>query len=160
MVYVYSGELVINGRCTIARCRKGECIFIGENKRISMVAYPIDKDDFNATFLYIPRNFLCGFYHTLDENRISQEAMSVSKSPCKLAPTPEITSLFESLMPYFNAAVEIPVELVRLKIVEGVYALLNADSEFYPILFDFAYFNHIDILDFLNEQPVTPMQWR
>ncbi|MNY16618.1 HTH-type transcriptional activator RhaS [compost metagenome] len=37
-----------------------------------------------------------------------------------------------------------------MKLLEGIYALLNSNEELYPILFDFAEPWKIDLLEFLN----------
>jgi hypothetical protein len=42
-------------------------------------------------------------------------------------------------------------ELLKLKMAEGVYVLLNTDKCFYSSLFDFTGPWKIDILDYLNE---------
>jgi AraC-like DNA-binding protein len=74
--------------------------------------------------------------------------VSVYKLP---ANRPDIVSLFESITPYFNSDIPPTDELIRLKMMEGVYVLLNTDSCFYSSLFDFAEPWKIDILDFMNE---------
>jgi AraC-like DNA-binding protein len=64
---------------------------------------------------------------------------------------PDIVSLFESITPYFNSDMPPTDELIRLKMMEGVYVLLNTDNCFYSSLFDFTEPWKIDILDFMNE---------
>lgn len=63
---------------------------------------------------------------------------------------PDITSLFESMTPYFNSDIKPTDALLNLKMMEGVYALLNTDKELYASLFDFTEPWKIDILEFLN----------
>jgi len=64
---------------------------------------------------------------------------------------PDITSLFESLTPYFDQNIQPSKEVIHLKLLEGIYALLNNATVFYPLLFDFTEPWKIDILDFLQE---------
>ncbi|MDR1274655.1 MAG: AraC family transcriptional regulator, partial [Odoribacteraceae bacterium] len=64
---------------------------------------------------------------------------------------PDIVSLFESMTPYFDSPVSPTEELIKLKMIEGVYCLLNTDKSFYSALFDFSAPWKIDILDYLNE---------
>ncbi|MDR1779109.1 MAG: AraC family transcriptional regulator, partial [Tannerella sp.] len=66
------------------------------------------------------------------------------------ADRPDIRSLFESFTPYFDSPVAPTPELLRLKLTEGVYCLLNTDKHFYTALFDFSEPWKIDILDYLN----------
>ena len=64
---------------------------------------------------------------------------------------PDIRSLFESVIPYFEAQEKPSEEILKLKMIEGVYVLLNTDINLYASLFDFVEPWKIDILDFLNE---------
>jgi len=63
----------------------------------------------------------------------------------------DIRSLFESVIPYFEAQEKPSEEILKLKMIEGVYVLLNTDINLYASLFDFVEPWKIDILDFLNE---------
>src|SRR5690606_34115781 len=65
-------------------------------------------------------------------------------------PTPAIESLFQSLTPYFDSNVKPTEGVTHLKLLEGIYALLNNNELLYPILFDFAEPWKIDLLEFLN----------
>jgi AraC-like DNA-binding protein len=69
----------------------------------------------------------------------------------KLPKTPNLESLFLSMIPYFETDEEPQKEVIELKMQEGVLSLLNIDKAFFPTLFDFAEPWKIDILDFLNE---------
>ncbi len=62
-----------------------------------------------------------------------------------------IRSLFESVIPYFDAGEKPSEEVLKLKMIEGVYVLLNTDINLYASLFDFVEPWKIDILDYLNE---------
>jgi len=69
----------------------------------------------------------------------------------KLPPSAEITSLFESMTPYFDPAVVPRDDVMKLKMREGLLALLHLDSRFAPTLFDFNEPWKIDILAFMND---------
>ena len=64
---------------------------------------------------------------------------------------PDIRALFESVIPYLEAGEKPSEEALKLKMIEGVYVLLNTDRRFYTSLFDFVETGKIDILDYLNE---------
>ncbi|KAA6327089.1 Virulence regulon transcriptional activator VirF, partial [termite gut metagenome] len=72
-------------------------------------------------------------------------------SLCKLPIRPDIISLFESMTTYFDSSIQPSDELLKLKMTEGMYVLLNMDKSFYSSLFDFTEPWKIDILGFLNE---------
>ncbi|MDR1023649.1 MAG: AraC family transcriptional regulator [Prevotellaceae bacterium] len=152
LVYIYSGELEINERGKIAKIHKGECVFIRKDNRVKMTKQPKNGEQFKSIFLSFPRRFLHEFYQALDKEQlpenVKRQEVSVYKFP---ADRPDIVSLFESMTPYFDAGVPPTNELVKLKMMEGVYVLLNTDKSFYSSLFDFTEPWKIDILDYLNE---------
>ena len=55
------------------------------------------------------------------------------------------------MLPYYDAEVKPTDELLKLKMIEGLYVLLNTDKNLYASLFDFADPWKIDILDFMNK---------
>ena len=63
---------------------------------------------------------------------------------------PDIVSLFESMTPYFNSKIQPTEQLLQLKMVEGVYVLLNTDKNLYASIFDFTDPWKIDILEFME----------
>ena len=69
----------------------------------------------------------------------------------KLPKTAEIASLFSSLTPFFDPDVKPQGDFMRLKMQEGLLALLHIDKRFAPTLFDFNEPWKIDILDFMNK---------
>lgn len=59
--------------------------------------------------------------------------------------------MFESVLPYFDAGEKPSEEILRLKMIEGVYVLLHTDPNLYASLFDFVEPWKMDIIDYLNE---------
>ncbi len=55
------------------------------------------------------------------------------------------------MIPYFDAGVQPSDEVLKLKMIEGTYVLLNTDRTLYASLFDFVDPWKIDIIDYLNE---------
>jgi AraC-like DNA-binding protein len=103
--------------------------------------------------LTLTRRFLREFYHKiLDKSKLPTDTHRHKFSLHKLpADRPDIVSLFESMTPYFDSPIPPTDELIKLKMTEGVYCLLNTDKNFYSALFDFSAPWKIDILDYLNE---------
>jgi hypothetical protein len=52
--------------------------------------------------------------------------------------------------PYFDSNIQPTDALLKLKMVEGMYVLLNTDKNLYASLFDFADPWKIDIIEFLE----------
>jgi AraC-like DNA-binding protein len=151
MGYVYAGEIVINENGTITKLHKGDAVFLRRDNRVNVIKQPEDGEQFKAIFMSFPRNFLREFYAGLDKQQLPADAQRDKISVRKLPVRPDIISLFESITPYFDSTIAPTPELIRLKLTEGVYALLNTDKNIYSSLFDFSEPWKIDILDYLNK---------
>lgn len=151
LVYVYSGEMVIDGRGEKTAIGKNECAFIKRDNRLSLTKQPKGKEQYQGIFMMFTRKFLRDFYQRLEKNGIPKTVEKFDQPVVKLKVTPEIASLFQSMTPYFDRSVKPKEEFMQLKLQEGVYILLDIDKRFYPTLFDFTQAWKIDILDFLNE---------
>lgn len=151
LVYVYSGELMIDERGKITRLHKGDCAFIRKDFSVQMTKQAWKGEQFKAIFLMFTMKFLRDFYSKLDKHILPSDAKRNKISLCKLPSNrPDIVSLFESMTPYFESAIQPTNELLQLKMTEGVYVLLNTDKSLYASLFDFTEPWKIDILDFME----------
>lgn len=151
LVYVYSGELILQEGKVKTRVLKGECVFLRKDNRVNMTKQPRGKEHFSGISMIFNRSFLRGFYQTIDKKQLPQQIQKHKPSVIKLPKTPAIDSLFQSILPHFDAKIKPIDEIMKLKMQEGVYALLDADENFYPSLFDFTEPWKIDILDFMNK---------
>jgi AraC-like DNA-binding protein len=152
LAYVLSGELELTERGKTTKIHNGECVFIRKDNHVGMTKQPKNGEQFKSIFLSFTRKFLREFYRTLDKNRLSEDAKRQKGSVYKLpADRPDIKSLFESMTSYLDSGIPPTDELIRLKMQEGVYVLLNTDKNFCTILFDFSEPWKIDILDYMNE---------
>ena len=151
LVYVYSGEYILEeGKKTVV-VKPGECVFIRRDNRVNMIKQPVNGEPFMGIFLTFKRNFLREVYQKFERKDLPESAAKHRQSVVKLPQTPDIKGLFQSLIPYFDASVEPSDQIMKLKLMEGVYSLLRIDERFYATLFDFTEPWKIDILDFLNE---------
>jgi AraC-like DNA-binding protein len=153
LIYVLSGAIDISEQDKITSIGRGECAFIRKDNRVNMVKRPKGDEQCKSITLSFTRPFLREFYHkALDKSKLPTDARRHKFSLYKLpARRPDIVSLFESMTPYFDSPVPPTEELIKLKMTEGVYCLLNTDKSFYSALFDFSEPWKIDILDFMNE---------
>ena len=151
LVYMYSGEIVIEEKGKTTRLHKGECAFIRKDFSVQMTKQAWNGEQFKAIFLMFSPKFLRSFYNRLDKNTLPKDAKRNKISLCKLPSNrPDIVSLFESMTPYFNSDIEPTEELLQLKMLEGMYVLLNTSKNLYASVFDFTDPWKIDILDFLE----------
>jgi hypothetical protein len=120
----------INENGKISHLQKGDCAFIRKDNRVSIRKLPKGDEQFKSIWLSFPRNFLREFYQTLDKNTIPEDVKRHKVSLQKISLRPDIQSLFESMMPYFNSDIAPSPEIIKLKFTEGVYILLNTDKNF------------------------------
>lgn len=150
LVYLYSGEQIIEDRNKKIKLQAGDCAFIRRDHRLKMYKNSKGEDLYKGISLVFQRSVLRDFYSKINKSEIPRDIKVSDKKVFKLTPTPAIESLFQSLTPYFNSNVQPTESVVHLKLQEGIYALLNNNELLYPILFDFAEPWKIDLLEFLN----------
>ncbi|WP_419870379.1 helix-turn-helix domain-containing protein [Chryseobacterium sp. CT-SW4] len=151
LVYLYSGEQIIEDRNTAIKLKAGECTFIRRDHRLKMYKNGEGNDLYKGISLTFKRSVLREFYSKLNKTEIPKNVAVSDKNVFKIEPDAAIMSLFQSLTPYFDSNIKPTESITQLKLLEGIYALLNSDEQFYPILFDFAEPWKVDILEFLNE---------
>ena len=151
LVYVYSGELVVTDNENETLVNPGECIFVRRDHRTTMVKKSLENENYKGITLTFKRNRLREYLTKLDTNDIPKQVEVPNIHVVKINKRPDINSLFESLNPYFDSNIQPSDEIIKLKLQEGIHALLNTNKFFFPMLFDFNAAWKIDILDFLNE---------
>lgn len=151
LVYIYSGELVINDNGKETIIYPGECVFVRRDHRTSMLKKSLEDAHYRGVTLAFRRSMLRDYFSGLSKSDIPTEVKVPDFQVLKINKRPDITSLFESLNPYFESGVEPTDQVIRLKLHEGIHAMLNTNKNFFPILFDFNTPWKIDILEFLND---------
>jgi AraC-like DNA-binding protein len=151
LVYLYSGEQVIEDRNKKITLKAGECAFIRRNHRLTMYKNSIGEELYKGISLTFKRHLLREFYSRMNKADIPKKIPVREDNVFKIEPRADITSLFQSLTPYFDEDVKPTEGVVNLKLQEGIYALLNNAEFFYPVLFDFTEPWKVDMLEFLGE---------
>lgn len=150
LIWLFSGEYVVEGGRNRVVVGPGQCVFVRRDNRLSMSKRENTKEPFRGVILNFKRNFLREVYQQIGKSNLPFNAPKQKQSVIRLPETPEIKSLFLSLAPYTDSPVEPSPEIMHLKLLEGVYALLRIDPGFYPTLFDFTEPWKIDIIDFME----------
>ena len=151
LVYVYSGEYLVEEGNTKLSVRKGECVFLRKDNRVQMSKLPYGDEPFQAVFMIYKRNFLRTFFQSLNKQQLPLHTQRHQPSAIKLPHSADIDSLFQSLVPYFDSEKVPSAGLMQLKLQEGILSLLEIDEQFYPALFNFTAPWKIDILDYLED---------
>ena len=152
LIYQCSGRLEIEERGKKTVLYPGDCAFMRRDNRMWLQKKVEDGRPYRSVVLKFSKAFLREFYQTLDRQQIPIDSKR-EKASLLLLPKnrPDIRSLFESVIPYFDAGEKPSEKILKLKMIEGVYVLLNTDRNLYASLFDFVEPWKIDILDYLNE---------
>lgn len=152
LIYLISGELEIEERGKKTVLHPGECAFMRRDNRMWLQKKIEEGNPYRSIVLKFSRPFLKEFYKTLNRQQIPSDSKREKESLRVLSSNrPDIRSLFESVIPYFDAEEKPSEDVLKLKMIEGVYVLLNTDINLYASLFDFVEPWKIDILDYLNE---------
>ena len=169
LIYLCSGELEIVERGKKTTLCAGDCAFMRRDNRM-WLQKRVDKDKpYRSIVLKFSRNFLREFYQTINHHQLPKDSER-EKISLRLLPKnrPDVRSLFESVRPYFDADEKPSDEILKLKMIEGLYVLLNTDKNLYASLFDFVEPWKIDIINYLNEnymydlsmQEIASYTWR
>ena len=152
LIYLSSGELEIDEHGKKTFLHPGDCAFMRRDNRMWLQKKAEKSKPYHSIVLKFSRPFLKEFYQTLNRQQIptnsKREKVSLHVLPKN---RPDIRSLFESIIPYFDADKKPSEEVLKLKMIEGLYVLLNSDPNLYASMFDFVEPWKIDILDYLNE---------
>ena len=151
MNYVYSGEMILDNGNEQIHVGKGECAYIPRDHRITIYKKTCGGERYCGIFLNFKRCFLREMYSRLEQYKVPDNTPKLERKVMKLPNTPELASLFTSMVPYFDSNVKPQDDLMKLKLQEGLLALLHIDKRFAPTLFDFNESWKIDILDFLDK---------
>lgn len=152
LIYLCSGilEIIDNGKKTTLHA--GDCAFMRRDNRMTLQKHVVNGEPYRSVVLKFTRKFLQEFYQNMDKSTLP-ERVKRDKRSLLLLPSerPDIKSLFESVLPYLDAKIEPTNELLKLKMTEGLYVLLNTDKNLYASLFDFTEPWKIDLLLYMNE---------
>jgi len=152
LMYVRMGEmeLIDHGKRTMLRA--GDCAFLRRDNLLTMEKHATEEKPFQSVVLHFTRHFLRDFYQSMDKHSLPQDVHRDRRSLVMLpANRPDITSLFQSLHPYFETDVKPSEEIVKMKMIEGLYVLLNTDKSLYASLFDFTEPWKIDLMEYMND---------
>lgn len=152
LIYLCSGELEILEQGKKHILHAGECAFMRRDHRMMLQKRINGETAYRSIVLKFSRKFLREFYQNLDKKDLPKDAKRDKRSFIRLpANRPDIKSLFESILPFFDSGIQPSEDLLKLKMVEGMYILLHTDTSLYASLFDFTEPWKIDLLEYMNE---------
>lgn len=158
LVYVYCGELEMNDLDRTIIVKSGEAAFVRKETCMHMAVCRKDAQDAKIAILRIPESFLREFYFTVErrENVFTIPDYSSFSIPQR----EDVDSLFCSMEPYYGTEVNPTEKVLKIKMIEAIYALLDTDWMFYTLLFEFAYCGKMDVLDLFADNCIPPFCWQ
>lgn len=158
LVYVYGGELEMTDSDRAITVKTGQAAFVSKDSCMQMEICLEKKEDARIAILRIPESFLRAFYFTVE--RLENVLSIPDRSSFSIPHREDVDSLFRSMQPYYGTDITPGEKVLKLKIIEAIYALLETDWMFYSLLFGFAYSGRVDILDLLADTCIPPFCWR
>ena len=152
VIYVASGEVVVEDGNTIISAQAGECLFIKRNHRVKLAKRAVGDQPYAAISIRLERSFLKNYFSHLDKHALPERAGKLHGAAVKLSHSPEFDTLFQALMPTLSSPETKPNgTLIADKMRETVEILLHTDEGFYPTLFDFNEPWKIDLMAFMEQ---------
>lgn len=152
LIYIYSGELEITENGEKHILHSGDSAFMRRDNSLWLQKRIKDGKPYRSLVLKFSKDFLKDFYKTLNKCSIPREARRDKKSLILLPNNRvDVRSLFESIVPYFDSGIKPSDEILKLKMIEGIYIILNTDLNLYASLFDFVDPWKINIMEFMEK---------
>lgn len=122
LIYLYSGKLEIEERGKKTILHEGDCAFMRRDNQMWLEKHCNEGNPYRSVVLKFSKAFLREFYQKLNRREIPTDSKRERASLCLLPKKrPDIRSLFESVIPYFDAATKPSEEVLRLKMIDLVY---------------------------------------
>lgn len=150
LIYVYSGEMQVDDGRRKLTVGAGNYVFLKRDHQVRLLKHTVGDAPYKAISIRFERNVLRDFFSHLDKATLPTGVRRIRVAAVLLPRTPALQSLFLSLFPYTDANVKPKDEIIRLKMQEALYCLLDTDARFYPTLFDFNESWKIDLLPFME----------
>lgn len=139
ILFVYSGELIISCENETICLKKGEYAFVKRGIVIEINKKNLGNEKFSSAFIGFDRHFLWWFHCKMCNRSLIHSKDKFDRNLIKLPRTPCLHSLYISLETYKGYGEKPTIDILSLKLQEGIYSLIMIDNRFYSCLFDFIY---------------------
>ena len=152
LIYLSGGKLEIIGPEGTTRLSPGECAFIRKDRRVTL-AKSREKEGapYKAVTMRFSRKFLLEYYRSVRDDGIPTWAEREEDPVLKIPARPDVSALFQSLMPFFWSDEKPDKEWLDMKMTEGLMCILKTEPNVYASLFDFTSRWKIDLVGFMDE---------
>lgn len=147
LVHVFAGVLEIAYANNTQTFRAGDTVLLPRNQLGRLFKYPQDGLDFKSISVLFPEELLRKHY-AAHPVKLPQQRKA---SHLAFAKHPLLESLFNSLLPYFAMADELPEDIAEVKIQETLIVLHACNKTADQILGSFEEPGKIDLADFMEQ---------
>ena len=158
LIHLIGGTLEISVPERTIRLSPGECIFVRKDCNVSLAkSCGAGGEPYKAVTMIFERRFLLSFYRRSRPEIVPVRAVRADSPLRKIPGRPDVTGLFQSLLPYFWSDERPDREWADMKKTEGLRCLLKTDPNIYASLFDFTSRWKIDLKEFMEENFVLDL---
>ena len=152
MIFIVSGEVVVEDGTTTIHAQAGESLFIKRNHKVKLIKRSVGEHSYATVSVRLERSFLKHYFSKLDKGVLPHNVKRLRKAAVKLNPSPKLDKLFKELTPFLESPAEKPEEdFIADKMRETIELLLDTNTDFYPTLFDFNEPWKIDLMAFMEQ---------
>lgn len=152
VIYVVSGEIIVDDGDTTVRVQAGESIFIKRNQSVKLTKRAVGDKPYAAISVRLERSFLKRYFSNMDKSALPDRPKRLHRAAIRLEQSPEFDILFQTLMPFIEDTSIKPNEVFLIgKMRETIEILLCTNEQFFPTLFDFNEPWKIDLMEFMEK---------
>lgn len=150
LIHILSGKLNIIEADSRSTFKQGDTVFIRRNTLAKFTKYPDnDGEPFKALSIFIKKSFLKDYLAKNNVETALGEHTRASLKIKKVASTPLMKNLFDSLYLYFDSGLALGRELSEIKTREAIMLLTQIDYSLYHSLFNLTEPGKIDLEEFM-----------
>jgi len=156
LIYLSGGSLEISG--ADVHLVPGECVFLRKDHSVTLTkSMAADGTPYKAVTMTFKRHFLLEYFRNARKAGLPEDAERSSNPVLKIPSRPDVTALFQSLMPYFWSEDKPDKAWLDMKMTEGLMCILRTDPNVHASLFDFSSPWKIDLEAFMLENYTAEM---
>lgn len=146
--YQISGRLTLSDGVEQHVFDPGDFRLIRRNQLVKFLKEPPVGGEFRSVSVYLDQETLrdLSVEHNLSASRFADQNTFI-----KLSPGPLLKSYMDSLAPYSQTGILIDPKIVDVKLIEGIFLLLQTAPELKDLLFDFSNPGKTDLLAFMEK---------
>ena len=151
LVFVYAGIMYIEYDNNKFSVNAGQYVFLKRDHMIRLYKTSYEKETYKAINICLSNKILRQYANNHKEHiRDIHEKARIMDSALILSDIPEIKSLFNRLMPYYDKSLISPNGFAEEITNKSIDCLLLIDDKFYPTLFDFIETWKINLPEFME----------